>query len=422
MIELVLTVSKLLLITDICFYHGRYQKDLTYGILRLALLTVALLVFGVNAVISMVIFILLATFRKGAKRQELVMILGGCLCFFGILFLIGRFELPISLKAQGYMAKNYDFELELLQFVFLMVSFISTKLTHVRQHGAKAKQLSKLEIGILAVYMLSLGASAPFGINTTVVTTQEIFVLLTRSAFFVLLCWICFRTLAERRVQWEEYQQMHEDLLAHQEVYYEALLARETDSQRLRHDLRSHIIALDYLIDIKEYARLKDYIDEGKEKFLVQPSLITNVPLLNVIIKDLFDKAEVSLARLRFEGRFPADFKLTDVDKVILFTNLFKEILAVMQAGPSDSEVHFSVKEISQGLILKLTTPLADSKTCQADVQQSTTMTTQKGLRLKEIQSVIDKYEGKMTYEQVGQVFEFSLFLPKICGELRNGK
>lgn len=50
MTGIILTVSKLLLVTDICLYYDQNKKELKYTLARILALTVGLLVFDVTDV------------------------------------------------------------------------------------------------------------------------------------------------------------------------------------------------------------------------------------------------------------------------------------------------------------------------------------------------------------------------------------
>ena len=201
---------------------------------------------------------------------------------------------------------------------------------------------------------------------------------------------------------------MNKELLERQEIYYETLLLREKYAQKLRHDLRNNIIAINYLIHVEEYARVKAYMSEGEQQLFDQHAAITNIPLLNIILKDLFDKYNFPLNLLHFEGKFPVAFKFTDIDNVILFSNLFKEALEIMPSSITERYINFYVEEITQGLLIKINSPLDSSH----HSKNSRGVTASSGFRQKNCQAIVEKYGGKMIYEMKADIFSVCLLLP----------
>ncbi|GHU42646.1 hypothetical protein FACS1894193_08350 [Bacilli bacterium] len=417
MTGLILTVSKLLLIIDTSLYYARGRKDLKTVLIRLGLIVIGIVIFGINGTMSFLIFILAVAFLKGGGWREVLAVSGIMLGFFCILFLTGKIELLTTTHGNSQSYQDYGFEIEWLQFVILTIIFCLTKATNIEKYGSFSKKLSKAEITNLSVFILSLGAFAPFyhfGIDTNTWTIESIIVLLCRSAFFTLLSWLLFKAFSDRQVQWK-YMHMNRELLEQQEAYYEALLVKEKENQKLRHDLRSHFLAITYLLKNEDYNQALSYISDINENFWVQNIEITNIPILNVILKDLFDRYQLSLNLLTFKGQFPTTAELNDMDNVVLFTNLFKNALeATTEVAPEEQAISFSIEELPQGLLIKMANPLVDTVEFKNGVPISKLKNNHKGLGTKNIQTIIDKYHGKISYEVKGNIFKTSIFLPNL--------
>lgn len=408
MTGIILTVSKLLLVTDICLYYDQNKKELKYTLARILALTVGLLVFDVTDVMPIALLLIVGACFKKNNRRDIFVILSASIFFFTILSLMDRFKFSLFFLSSIQVSENINFEIELLQFMSLLIILASMKVTNIQQDMMKIK---RIELYILLVYMTSLVILVPsyhFGVDTSTMSMQEIFILGMKSTFFVLLCWSCFKRLVERRIQWREYAHMNKELLERQEIYYETLLLREKYAQKLRHDLRNNIIAINYLIHVEEYARVKAYMSEGEQQLFDQHAAITNIPLLNIILKDLFDKYNFPLNLLHFEGKFPVAFKFTDIDNVILFSNLFKEALEIMPSSITERYINFYVEEITQGLLIKINSPLDSSH----HSKNSRGVNASSGFRQKNCQAIVEKYGGKMIYEMKADIFSVCLLLP----------
>ena len=149
-------------------------------------------------------------------------------------------------------------------------------------------------------------------------------------------------------------------------------------------------------------------MSEGEQQLFDQHAAITNMPLLNIILKDLFDKYNLPLNLLHFEGQFPVAFKFTDIDNVILFSNLFKEALEIMPSSITERYINFYVEEITQGLLIKINSPLDSSH----HSKNSRGVNASSGFRQKKCQAIVEKYGGKMIYEMKADIFSVCLLLP----------
>lgn len=90
-------------------------------------------------------------FQKN-NRRDLFVILSASIFFFTILSLMDRFKFLFFLSSIQ-VSENINFEIELLQFMSLLIILASMKVTNIQQDMMKIK---RIELYILLVYMTSL--------------------------------------------------------------------------------------------------------------------------------------------------------------------------------------------------------------------------------------------------------------------------
>ena len=167
MTGIILTVSKLLLVTDICLYYDQNNKELKYTLARILALTVGLLVFDVTDVMPIALLLIVGACFKKNNRRDLFVILSASIFFFTILSLMYRFKFSLFFLSSIQVSENINFEIELLQFMSLLIILASMKVTNIQQDMMKIK---RIELYILLVYMTSLVILVPsyhFGVDTS---------------------------------------------------------------------------------------------------------------------------------------------------------------------------------------------------------------------------------------------------------------
>ena len=105
-------------------------------------------------------------FQKN-NRRDLFVILSASIFFFTILSLMDRFKFSLFFLSSIQVSENINFEIELLQFMSLLIILASMKVTNIQQDMMKIK---RIELYILLVYMTSLVILVPsyhFGVDTS---------------------------------------------------------------------------------------------------------------------------------------------------------------------------------------------------------------------------------------------------------------
>lgn len=123
----------------------------------------------------------------------------------------------------------------------------------------------------------------------------------------------------------KRYLEMEKTLKDTQKNYYEAMLAKEEDTRRFRHDVLNHLIALGELAKQGEMKPVADYVEEiqgdivkiQQKCYSIGNTIID--AFLNYYVQMLEEDVEVSVT-----GCLTQEIAISDVELCTIFSNLIK--------------------------------------------------------------------------------------------------
>ena len=128
----------------------------------------------------------------------------------------------------------------------------------------------------------------------------------------------------------KRYLEMEKTLKDTQKNYYEAMLAKEEDTRRFRHDVLNHLIALGELTKQGEMKPVADYVEEiqgdivkiQQKCYSIGNTIID--AFLNYYVQMLEDDVEVNVT-----GCLTREVAISDVELCTIFSNLIKNSLQI---------------------------------------------------------------------------------------------
>lgn len=181
--------------------------------------------------------------------------------------------------------------------------------------------------------------------------------------------------------------------------YCNMILENEKDIRKMRHDMRGHITALEYLLKEKKYDALSEYLRD-MDKEIEKNTLIraTGNELLDAILtRYQMDEENISYDVI---GVFSYQ-KMKEYDLCILFSNMISN--AVEACGRLDENeriVTICFKQIGENFIMSVSNPTED----EVNVKQLGSYTTKvdlhnHGFGIQRMREVVKKYNGTIDFK-----------------------
>lgn len=313
----------------------------------------------------------------------------------------------------GHSITNY------VQGVFLSKSLAGAILyviaglsKHNEYHGKNLLLCTYMLFPLVTTLCLNQVASA-----TDLLQNRESHISFLLIAFFMLGANITIFYLFDKQMQAEkerwEYQMMalRERM---QEEYYNALINRDLEVSKLYHDMKNHMAFLKYRADENDLAGVQAYLETLSDSFVVEKINFTNESTINAILNIKREQAREKQAVLDIMAPkyFPL-VKITDMDLVIVLANCLDNAIEAVEKleQPELRKIRVVMLRDEGGISILVENPVLE----EIDIKELRTTKADKekhGFGLKNIKSIVNKYEGNFQIEVEHQIFRVKIYLP----------
>lgn len=266
----------------------------------------------------------------------------------------------------------------------------------------------------IIVYAISIQS---YGLMETEDYAFIIFALLGLGITIIIL--ISLILLNTSRQHYKEQNMFKEQILEMQQVQYEKIIQNDTNTKKFKHDLRSHINTMYIIAEENKYDKLSEYIIQLSEKInmVSRTGICTGNETVDAIINQLYDKAQNNNIVINFEGSFPADSNISQIDLCTIFYNLILNAIEACEKikGNENKNINIMIKVYAGSLNITIQNPIDENadidiihiKTSKADQVNH-------GFGLRNIEDAINKYDGNIKCEKEKNMFTVSIVLHSV--------
>lgn len=184
-----------------------------------------------------------------------------------------------------------------------------------------------------------------------------------------------------------------------QKRYYEALLEKEEDTRKYRHDMDNHLLCLNALVDDGDIPMLKEYLMEmkGQMDLIQKRGYVTGNKILDMIlnyyISLLAEDVTVSV-----EGKLHTALSLDEMELCTIYANLVQNAVEEIGRQRKGSERFFAI-QISQGKTYfqtEIRNSVSDGSQEEETFRTSKKDKRNHGLGLKNVERVVKDHGGSL--------------------------
>ena len=199
---------------------------------------------------------------------------------------------------------------------------------------------------------------------------------------------------------------------------YKMLKEQYSQSERLRHDMKNHIIALSGLFQSKEWEKLGSYLNKLEEAALEHRGELTGNKAVDALLYDKRKWAERGNIRWECDVQIPAGCSINEFDLCVLFGNLLDNALEACGRIPGDGLrfVHIKAGVVKKCFLIEIQNSMdrtekfdniriSDGVTGKDDPQGH-------GIGLSNVKDVVNRYHGVIKIETGDAVFMVSVLIP----------
>lgn len=200
---------------------------------------------------------------------------------------------------------------------------------------------------------------------------------------------------------------------------YKMLEQQHSRQERLRHDMKNHIIALSGLLEDKEWEKMNDYLKEmGNSASLRSGDELTGSRVVDALLYQKREKAEQKGILWQCDVRIPKKCRINEFDLCILFGNLLDNAVEACEAiehTEAKCEVHrfinIEARKVNSIFLLEV----RNSTTIQGKKQIGmfdNEKLQPRGIGLSNVNDVLQKYSGGMNMQVEQGVFSIFIMIP----------
>ncbi len=214
----------------------------------------------------------------------------------------------------------------------------------------------------------------------------------------------------------KQYLERERELKETQKKYYEAMLQKDEDTKKFRHDVSNHIICLRELAEREELGEVKQYIDEmqgqmikiQKRCYSIGNSVIDAV--LNYYLPMLQEGVEIKV-----RGYLEEELSISDVELCTIFSNIVQNSVEELKQQQNkkkylEIKIHtgkedFTIEVCNSAQGKKQKGKGGFTETSKSDKKNH-------GIGLKNVKETVKKNKGIFRWQSTTEEFRVKVILP----------
>lgn len=202
---------------------------------------------------------------------------------------------------------------------------------------------------------------------------------------------------------------------------YKMLEEQSVQSERLRHDMKNHILALSELSEKKEWEAVQDYLKNMADNaYLESGEEITGNRVVDVLLYQNRQRAMQRNIRWECDVQMPKECDISAFDLCVLFGNILdnaREACERLQGKKlhdnSQQFIHIQAGTVKKCFLIEVknSADMAGSSSSKNMVEKNGE---RHGIGLLNVHDVVCKYNGIMNTELQNGVFVISILIPVI--------
>lgn len=217
----------------------------------------------------------------------------------------------------------------------------------------------------------------------------------------------------------KKFLEVEKNLKDTQKSYYEAMLSKEEDTRRFRHDVVNHLICIRELLAKGEGESAAAYIEEMQGDIIKIQQKCYSVgntiidAFLNYYIQMLEEDVEVKIS-----GCLTKEISMSDLELCTVFSNLIKNsVEELKKPGQEKKYLEVKVNSGQQAFQIEVSNSISkQSKEIREDLPRTTKKDKKNhGIGLRNVKETVEKNHGTFQWKQEKSGFKTVVTLPLKC-------
>ena len=234
--------------------------------------------------------------------------------------------------------------------------------------------------------------------------------LLIAFCFFILSTWqqITWKKAYKYQIDNEKYEMF----LLSQEKHIRMLITEDEKKRKLRHDMNAHMLAMNTLIENEQWEELQQYFSQIKDNLNeIQIEKYTSVSAVDAIISEWHSRAKELQAIWVWEGTITPTERITIFELCTVFSNLLSNTVEAIEKVEAERKIQIKVTNFQEKIILSIGNSCEQSIDTQLRPKTSKNDKMNHGLGLRNVEDIVNKHDGSITYQGKSGWFQVEIIL-----------
>ena len=194
---------------------------------------------------------------------------------------------------------------------------------------------------------------------------------------------------------------------------YKMLAEQYSQSERLRHDMKNHIIALSGLFQGREWEKLGDYLKQLEKNGLEADGDMTGSRAVDALLYQKRKQAEREEARWECDIQIPKTCCINEFDLCVLFGNILDNALEACERLRPDECGFITIRagKVKKCFLIEAKNSMERTEKYRKGVSAKENPQ-EHGIGLLNVGNVVKKYDGAMKTETPNGTFVISILIP----------
>lgn len=230
------------------------------------------------------------------------------------------------------------------------------------------------------------------------------------------MCAAGFYVFGMERIVEEQRRSFHYHAQA---AVYKMMAEQYQRTERLRHDMKNHIIALSGLCKDKEWEKIGHYLKRLESAGLDEDGDLTGSKVVDALLCGKRQWAKKEKIRWECDVQIPRASGISEFDLCIIFGNLLDNALEACERMSGEGRfIHVQAGMAKTYFLLEIKNSTDSTVSFDATEKRKAGMTQkgntiEHGIGLQNVSDVVDQYNGSMNIEVEDGIFTVAILLPR---------
>lgn len=223
-----------------------------------------------------------------------------------------------------------------------------------------------------------------------------------------------FRNIRRKNKILTKEKEEYNYLLKKQEEYLNLVIKRDEDVRKFRHDLNAHLVILEDLLNKKDIEEANNYINKIKNNTSMKSKGKTSNSVINAIINDFTNRLDEDKIEFKLDFNVGIINHEKNFDIAICIYNLLlNAIEACEKLDVNNRKIIISMEQIDSKFYFKQKNSCGITHNIEKVTKLKTSKNDKKrhGYGLKNVEEIVKKYNGKISYSVKEKFFYTELLL-----------